>query len=232
MSAEVPMLVKFLSENAVLPSRGSPDSAGFDLSSAHDTVVPARGQTLVKTDLSIAVPPGTYGRVAPRSGLALKNSIDVGAGVIDADYRGPVGVILFNFSDKDYPIAKGDRIAQLVLEKISMAPIQLVTELSATVRGEGGFGSTGKRARTEEEIAASASSSASSSSSSTDAEAAVLLSLSSLPLSSEAKSGLKRLLFERDSSMLAITQVFAQTGDESDLKQSLTLLAENRFPSA
>ena len=80
---------------------------------------------------------------APRSGLALKHSIDTGAGVIDYDYRGPIGVILFNHSDNDFPIKRGDRVAQLILEKISMAAIQEVQELSSTERGTGGFGSTG-----------------------------------------------------------------------------------------
>lgn len=70
--------------------------------SSENCIVPGRGQALVKTDLSVAIPPGTYGRVAPRSGLALKKSIDTGAGVIDEDYRGPLGVILFNFSDQDF----------------------------------------------------------------------------------------------------------------------------------
>ena len=65
----------------------------------------------------IALPPGCYGRIAPRSGLAIKKFIDVGAGVIDADYRGEVGVILFNFSDSDFMVNMGDRIAQLILEK-------------------------------------------------------------------------------------------------------------------
>lgn len=73
---------------------------------------------MVATDISIAVPDGYYGRVAPRSGLALKHFIDVGAGVIDADYRGPLGIILFNFADQEFAIKKGDRIAQLILEKI------------------------------------------------------------------------------------------------------------------
>ena len=80
---------------------------------------------------------------APRSGLALKHSIDVGAGVIDYDYRGPVGVILFNYSDIDFPIARGDRIAQLIIERIAMPDIVEVNELSETVRGAGGFGSSG-----------------------------------------------------------------------------------------
>jgi dUTP pyrophosphatase len=83
------------------------------------------------------------GRVAPRSGLAAKHSIDVGAGVIDYDYRGPVKVILFNLSDADFAIARGDRIAQLVLERIHTPDVVVVEKLAGTVRGAGGFGSTG-----------------------------------------------------------------------------------------
>ena len=119
-------------------------SAGFDLASACDTmVVPAKGKALVKTDLAIAVPEGTYGRIAPRSGLAWKNHIDVGAGVIDADYRGNVGVVLFNHSEVDLTVNKGDRVAQLVLERISMDEAAGVESLEETERGAGGFGSTG-----------------------------------------------------------------------------------------
>jgi dUTP pyrophosphatase len=81
--------------------------------------------------------------VAPRSGLAAKHSIDTGAGVIDADYRGPVKVILFNFSETDFKISPGDRIAQLVLERIINPDVVVVEKLSETVRGIGGFGSTG-----------------------------------------------------------------------------------------
>ena len=95
------------------------------------------------TDLSIACPPGTYGRVAPRSGLTVKNGIHVGAGVIDADYRGPVGVVLFNLGQEDFVIQVGDRIAQLILEKVCIATVEEVDELDSTVRGSGGFGSTG-----------------------------------------------------------------------------------------
>ncbi|KAL0847321.1 hypothetical protein Bca101_020567 [Brassica carinata] len=135
--------VKKLSEKAVLPTRGSPLSAGYDLSSAVDSKVPARGKALIPTDLSVAVPEGTYARIAPRSGLAWKHSIDVGAGVIDADYRGPVGVILFNHSDVDFEVKVGDRIAQMIIEKIVTPQVMEVEDLDATVRGEGGFGSTG-----------------------------------------------------------------------------------------
>jgi dUTP pyrophosphatase len=80
---------------------------------------------------------------APRSGLAWKNHLDVGAGVVDADYRGNVGVVLFNHGDKDFAVAPGDRVAQLVLEKVDMAAVNEAAELPDTARGEGGFGSTG-----------------------------------------------------------------------------------------
>mmetsp|Transcript_25499 Transcript_25499/g.41144 ORF Transcript_25499/g.41144 Transcript_25499/m.41144 type:complete len:224 (-) Transcript_25499:35-706(-) len=134
-----------LSEKAMVPTRGSPLSAGYDLYSAYDATVPAGGKALVKTDIAVKCPVGTYGRVAPRSGLAWKSHIDVGAGVIDADYRGNVGVVLFNHSKVDLPIKAGDRIAQLVLEKVCMAPIVEVPKLEDTERGAGGFGSTGMR---------------------------------------------------------------------------------------
>lgn len=134
------------SENATLPTRGSVLSAGYDIYASEKAVIPAQGQGLVGTDISVAVPIGTYGRVAPRSGLAVKHGISTGAGVIDADYRGEVKVVLFNHSKKDFSIQKGDRIAQLVLEKIVMADIKQISaeELDITARGEGGFGSTGK----------------------------------------------------------------------------------------
>ncbi|OCF30801.1 deoxyuridine 5'-triphosphate nucleotidohydrolase [Kwoniella heveanensis CBS 569] len=137
------LLIKRLSSSATIPTRGSPLSAGYDLYSAEEKVVPARGKALVDLQLSIAVPEGTYGRIAPRSGLASKHSIDTGAGVIDADYRGPVMVLLFNLSDNDFTVTKGDRVAQLILERIVMAPIAEVDDLESTTRGSGGFGSTG-----------------------------------------------------------------------------------------
>lgn len=137
------MQVKKLSEFAILPVRGSKYAAGFDLAAAYDTIVPSRGKTIVKTDLAIAIPLGTYARIAPRSGLAVKNFIDTGAGVVDYDYRGSVGVVLFNHSEQDFEIKRGDRVAQLILEKISMADIVEVDELDDTERGERGYGSTG-----------------------------------------------------------------------------------------
>ncbi|KAI0970323.1 deoxyuridine 5'-triphosphate nucleotidohydrolase [Xylaria arbuscula] len=138
-----PLLIKKLSDKARLPTRGSAFAAGYDLYSSQATTVPARGKVLVDTDIAIAVPAGTYGRVAPRSGLASKHSIQTGAGVIDADYRGQVKILLFNHSDADYSIAEGDRIAQLVIERIYTPEVLEVAELEESVRGAGGFGSTG-----------------------------------------------------------------------------------------
>lgn len=105
--------------------------------------MPAHGKALIPTDISMAIPSGYYGRVAPRSGLAVKHFIDVGAGVIDEDYRGPLGVVLFNHSQNDFAVKKGDRIAQLLLEKIATPDIEVVEDLDETERGAGGFGSTG-----------------------------------------------------------------------------------------
>lgn len=135
--------VKRLTEFATIPKRGSPLAAGFDLSAAYDIVVPAGGKAIAKTDLAMKIPTTCYGRIAPRSGLAWKKHIDVGAGVIDADYRGNVGVVLFNHSKEDLNVKRGDRVAQLVLERVSLAPCVEVDSLDDTVRGAGGFGSTG-----------------------------------------------------------------------------------------
>lgn len=133
------------SDKATVPTKGSALAAGYDLYASEDAVIPGQGQGMVATDLTIIVPVGTYGRVAPRSGLAVKHGISTGAGVVDADYRGEVKVVLFNHSQKDFEIKTGDRIAQLVLERIVNADIAVITkeELDVTVRGEGGFGSTG-----------------------------------------------------------------------------------------
>ena len=130
------------------PSRGSSEAAGYDIYASEETTIPANGRALVSTALAIICPLGTYGRIAPRSGLAVKHGISTGAGVIDADYRGEVKVFLFNHNDKDFKIEKGDRIAQLILERIYTPQIQVLDDASwetakATERGAGGFGATG-----------------------------------------------------------------------------------------
>ena len=139
-----PIRVKKLSDSATIPTRGSAVAAGWDLYASQECIIPARGKALVSTDIAIAVPVGYYGRVAPRSGMAWKKHTDIGAGVIDMDYRGPVGVVIFNHANTDLKVEAGDRVAQLILEKISYADMVEVDSLDDTERGEGGFGSTGK----------------------------------------------------------------------------------------
>src|SRR5689334_3595572 len=113
MACEI-LLFKKLSKNAYTPTRGTSVSVGFDLRSAYHYEIPPYGKLLVSTDIQISLPAGTYGRIAPRSGLAINNFIDVGGGVIDADYRGNIRVILFNFGKEIFKISPGDRIAQLL----------------------------------------------------------------------------------------------------------------------
>ena len=103
--------IKKLTDSAHLPIKGSEQAAGYDLFASSDTLIPARGKGLVSTGISMAIPVGNYGRIAPRSGLAAKNFIDVGAGVIDSDYRGEVKVLLFNFAEVDFKVVTGDRVA-------------------------------------------------------------------------------------------------------------------------
>ena len=132
------------SDTATLPEKGSPGAAGFDIYSSQAAVVKPGKVALVKTGLSLQLPLGCYARVAPRSGLALKLGIDVLAGVIDADYRGEVGVVLINHGECDYVIKPAQRIAQLILEKCyTDARLQVVSVLETSKRDGGGFGSTG-----------------------------------------------------------------------------------------
>jgi len=135
--------VKRHTESATLPQRATWGSAGYDLCADENTHIGAGGRQLIATNLSIEVPLGHYGRIAPRSGLAMKRGINVGAGVIDSDYRGRLGVVLFNHSDAAFDVKVGDRVAQLILERISTFAVEEVSALEPTERGEGGFGSTG-----------------------------------------------------------------------------------------
>ena len=135
--------VKLLSFDAKVPTRAPEFSAGLDLSSIEDTVVPANKWIAIPTGISIQIPKDCYARVAPRSGLAFKHGIQVGAGVVDSDYTGEIKVILFNHGSSDFEVKKGDRIAQLIFEKIYNEYFIEVEELDDTVRGDGGFGSTG-----------------------------------------------------------------------------------------
>lgn len=130
--------------DAKIPVRKFYGDAGLDLCSAENVTIPAHTRQLVSTGLKIQIPSDCYARIAPRSGLAV-NYIDVGAGVVDSSYFGTLKVLVINNSNNPFPISVGDRIAQMVLEKIYNESFQEVKEeeLKQTERGEGGFGSTG-----------------------------------------------------------------------------------------
>lgn len=127
-----------------VPAYSHAGDAGADLKSSVDEKVPARGKSLIATGIRLKLPAGHVGLIWPRSGLAVKHSLDCGAGVIDSGYRGEIKVLLFNHSDQDYSIKRGDRIAQLIIQKVERVNFIPVETLEETVRGENGFGSTGK----------------------------------------------------------------------------------------
>ena len=143
MISSMSLGIKKLTYDSIIPTRGSRDSVGYDLYSNMDCVIHASKRGLVSTGITIVLPPGVYGRVAPRSGLAVKHGIQVGAGVIDPDYTGEVKVVLFNHGENDFEVKKGDRIAQLILERCETPPIEEISIVEDTNRGSGGFGSTG-----------------------------------------------------------------------------------------
>jgi dUTP pyrophosphatase len=130
---------------AKLPTRGSQHSAGLDLYSIESLWIPPRGRAAIRTGLSVAIPHGFYGRVAPRSGLAVKHGLDVLAGVIDSDYRGEIICALINHGEESLEIEAGMRIAQLIIESIETPTPAWSEDLSETKRGSGGFGSTGEK---------------------------------------------------------------------------------------
>ena len=137
--------VELMNEDAKMPVKGSEKAAGYDLFSAVEIPIPARGKECVSTGIKIMLPENCYGRIAPRSGLAVKHSLDVGAGVVDEDYRGEIKVVMFNLSDEEFLVTKGMRIAQLVCERIWYPSIEKVESVDETKRGERGFGSTGTK---------------------------------------------------------------------------------------
>jgi dUTP pyrophosphatase len=137
------LCVKRLTPDAIVPTRGSAHAVGYDLYSTDEVVVPPTHRVLIGTGIATVLPVGVYGRVAPRSGLAVKCGIQVGAGVIDPDYTGEVKVVLFNHGDKDFEVKKGDRVAQLILERCETPEVEEVGTVESTERGSKGFGSTG-----------------------------------------------------------------------------------------
>jgi len=134
---------KQLDPRAVLPRRGSALAAGLDVCSIEDLQIGPRQRVMARTGLAVAIPPGFYGRIAPRSGLAAKNGLDVLAGVIDSDYRGEVCCLIYNTGDEVITLPAGSKICQLIVEQIITPEATWVSELDKTTRGAGGFGSTG-----------------------------------------------------------------------------------------
>jgi dUTP pyrophosphatase len=137
-------VLKFLKLHpaAKLPARGSAEAAGLDLFSIEDVTLEAGARALVRTGLSVAIPRGFYGRIAPRSGLAVRHGLDVLAGVIDSDYRGEIMCALVNHGRETLTLAAGARVAQLIVEAIITPAAAWAEALDETARGAGGFGST------------------------------------------------------------------------------------------
>ena len=138
---------KRIHPEAVLPAYAHASDAGMDVRSVADLVIPAGGRALVPTGLVAIIPPMYEIQVRPRSGLALKHGVTVlnTPGTIDSGYRGEIGVILANFGDKDFAVAKGDKVAQFVFAPVVQPEIEETDTIDETDRGAGGFGSTGVR---------------------------------------------------------------------------------------
>jgi dUTP pyrophosphatase len=137
-------LVVEVSGEGAAPAYGSAAAAGADLRAAEDVTLGPGERTAVATGLHVAIPPGHVGLVWPRSGLAVKHGLDTLAGVVDSDYRGEVRVVLVNHGRDPVVLARGDRIAQLLIQRVERADFKRVESLETTSRGTGGFGSTGR----------------------------------------------------------------------------------------
>ncbi len=139
------VFVQLMTPFGTIPTRESKDAVGFDLYAARPALLQQGERALVHTDIKISMPKNLEAQVRPRSGLALKKGLTVlnAPGTIDPDYRGEVGVILINLGYEVASIGKGDRIAQLVFNRITRVELLQASDLDKTERGEGGFGSTG-----------------------------------------------------------------------------------------
>jgi dUTP pyrophosphatase len=127
-----------------LPEYSTDGAAGADLRAGESVVLSPGARAAVATGIHVEIPPGHVGLVWPRSGLAVRDGIDTLAGVIDSDYRGEVRVVLVNHGEAEFRIRPGDRIGQLLIQKVERATFSRTPALAATSRGEGGFGSTGR----------------------------------------------------------------------------------------
>tara|TARA_Y100000361_G_scaffold121093_1_gene112911 strand:+ start:467 stop:994 length:528 start_codon:yes stop_codon:yes gene_type:complete len=136
--------VKKLHENATVPTKANRSDAGYDLYALEGAIIDKHCHKLIKTGIAMEIPDGYVGLIWPRSGLSYKHGLDVFAGVIDSSYRGDIGVILYNSQYSNYNLEKGDRIAQILFQKVEDFDLNLVENLDDTKRGTGGFGSSGK----------------------------------------------------------------------------------------
>lgn len=136
--------IKLLKDTAVLPIYQSLGASGFDLTAAETLEIPPNSTGLVSTGLAMELPEGYEIQIRPRSGLSLKTPLKVLLGTLDSDYRGPIGVIVYNTSNTPQKVLQGTRIAQGVLQAVPQADFVLADDLNDTKRGSGGFGSTGK----------------------------------------------------------------------------------------
>ena len=127
-----------------IPQYAHAGDAGADLKASESTLIPARDRALIATGMRLEIPEGYVGLIWPRSGLAVKKAIDSGAGVIDSHYRGEIKILLFNHSDLDFQIQPGDRIAQILIQKVEQVQFLPAEKLTETTRNKEGFGSTGK----------------------------------------------------------------------------------------
>ena len=144
--AEPPLKVKLLSDNAKLPTRGTPGSSGLDVYTPIDFVIPAWGDAIIPLDIAVDIPYGWDLALYNKSGISTKKKLFKGAELIDSDYLGNIHVHLFNHSDEEVSFTKGDKIGQFVMRQVWMGPVIQVSEIEKdTERGEGKFGSTGDR---------------------------------------------------------------------------------------
>lgn len=142
--SSTPFKVQLRHPDAKVPTRADDGCAGYDLSSVENLIILPNTHRMVETGISLQFPKDCYGRIAPRSGLAAKHAVDVLAGVVDSSFRGTLKVILMNNGPNEFIVKSGDRIAQLIFEKIyTPAELEVVTTLDDSTRGEKGFGSTG-----------------------------------------------------------------------------------------
>lgn len=135
--------IQRLDKGMEMPDYAHENDAAMDLRAAHDETLAPMEKKIIRTGIKIAIPQGHAGLIWDRSGLAAKNSVTTMAGVIDAGYRGEVGVVLINLGKEAFKIEKGMRIAQMLIHPILNVKVKEVEELDETQRGEGGFGSTG-----------------------------------------------------------------------------------------